>query len=97
MASDPSSHRVRLHAIVRGRVQGVWFRDFTRRHADALGLSGWVRNRPDGSVEVSAEGPRLALDELLRQVRAGPRRARVEDVEVAWLSATGEGGRFEIR
>ena len=55
----------RLHATVFGRVQGVSFRFYTRDTADELGLTGWVANRYDGSVEVVAEGPRAALDQLL--------------------------------
>jgi acylphosphatase len=87
---------LRLRAVVRGRVQGVGFREFTRRHAAALGLCGWVRNRPDGSVELEAEGPRSALDELLRQVRTGPRLSHVEAVDAAWQWATGEDGWFRV-
>ncbi len=88
---------IRLHALVRGRVQAVGFREFTRRHAAALGLAGWVRNLPDGDVEVVAEGPRPALDELLRHLRTGPRLARVDAVESEWLAATGERGWFAVR
>ena len=64
----------RLYALVHGRVQGVYFRAFVQRHAQALALSGWARNLPDGvSVEVVAEGPRQTLDELLVHLR--PRAA----------------------
>jgi acylphosphatase len=96
MADEPRQAQ-RLHAAVRGRVQGVGFREFTRRHAAALGLTGWVRNRPDGSVELEAEGPRPALDELVRRLHTGPRLSRVDAVEVAWLPPNGERGRFSIR
>ncbi len=97
MTAEKSSERTRLHAFVHGRVQGVWFRDFTRRHAAALGMSGWVRNLPDGRVELEAEGPRPALDELLRHVHAGQPRARVEAVAVEWLPPTGDHGGFIVR
>ncbi len=90
--------RNRLHALVRGRVQGVYFRAFVQRHAQALGLSGWARNLPDGaSVEVVAEGSREALDGLLAQLREGPPGARVDVVEESWTPAEGLGGPFAIR
>lgn len=63
---------------VRGRVQGVGFRGFTRREARALGLAGWVRNRPDGTVEVQAEGQASALALLATRLGEGPRGARVD-------------------
>lgn len=73
-----------LRAVVHGRVQGVGFRWFVRRRAEAHGLSGLVRNLPDGSVEVTAEGARGALEALLDELRAGPPRARVERVDELW-------------
>jgi len=66
---------------VTGRVQGVWFRGWTVDQARELGLSGWVRNRRDGSVEILAEGPDEALAELVRRCHEGPPAARVERVE----------------
>jgi acylphosphatase len=87
----------RLSAIVHGRVQGVFFRDFTRREANALGLKGYVRNVPDGSVEVVAEGPGEMVERLLRQVNVGPSSARVDRVEVEWEEPRGEFRRFEVR
>lgn len=79
-----------LHAIVRGRVQGVNFRQFVYTRARFLGLRGYVRNLPDGrSVEVVAEGPRPDLEQLLEYLREGPRMARVDQVEVRWGDATG--------
>jgi acylphosphatase len=70
----------RIHLVVHGRVQGVGFRHFVTREARALGLAGSVRNRPDGSVEVEAEGGPGALAELAAAVRRGPPGARVEQV-----------------
>jgi acylphosphatase len=96
MAGEPGQAQ-RLHAMVHGRVQGVGFREFTRRHAAALGLAGWVRNLPDGSVELEAEGPRTALDELVRHLNNGPRLSHIDGVEVAWLPPNGEAGWFSIR
>ncbi len=87
----------RLHVHVSGLVQGVNFRWFTQRRANDLGVRGWVRNLPDGSVEVVAEGERPALEALLQTVREGPSAAVVESVDVQWSSPTGEFGRFEVR
>ena len=87
----------RLHAIVHGRVQGVSFRYYTQRRARELGLSGYVRNLWDRTVEVVAEGPRSALDELLVFLRVGPRAAFVTQVDTRWFAATHEFSRFEVR
>ncbi len=69
--------------VVRGRVQGVGFRWFVEREAHVLGIAGWVRNNADGSVEVLAMGSREQLVGLRSRLRAGPRAARVDDVEEA--------------
>ena len=87
----------RLRAIVHGYVQGVGFRYFVVRQANASGLTGYVRNRWDGSVEVVAEGPRPLLESLLALLRRGPSEAEVERVEVAWEAYSGQFGRFEVR
>ncbi len=86
----------RLHGLVKGDVQGVGFRFFMIRRAQALGLSGWVRNRDDGTVEFVAEGSRLELEQLERAAREGPRMARITAVEANWSSATGDLERFDI-
>ncbi|MFZ2095648.1 MAG: acylphosphatase [Anaerolineales bacterium] len=86
----------RLHATVTGRVQGVSFRYFVMENADALDLRGWVRNRWDGSVEVTAEGSRKDLEQLLQALRAGPPMARVDHVEFEWLDFTGEFSGFNL-
>lgn len=89
---------VRFRAVVRGRVQGVFFRDFTEDHARRLGVHGWVRNLPDGrTVEVAAEGHRAALGELLAHLRRGPPGAHVTAVDTIWLPATGEFDAFVVR
>lgn len=87
----------RLSAIVHGRVQGVFFRDFAHTQAIALGLTGYVRNLPDGTVETVAEGARETLESLLAQLRVGPPSARVDRVEVQWGDQRGEFVRFEVR
>jgi acylphosphatase len=70
-----------LHVAVRGRVQGVGFRWFVRETARTLGLSGWVRNRPDGSVEVAASGESHAVDLLLAALHRGPPGASVANLD----------------
>ena len=71
---------IRWHAIVRGRVQKVGFRWFVMRNAQRLGLSGWVRNNPDGTVELEASGPVTSVDQLKARVNTGPAPARVDHV-----------------
>ena len=73
---------IRKRVIVHGRVQGVFFRDTTRRTAESRGVTGWVRNNPDGSVEAVFEGPDGAVDAMVRFSREGPRGAMVERMEV---------------
>jgi len=89
--------RMRLHAIVSGIVQGVSFRHHTRREAQRLLLTGWVRNRPDGTVEVVAEGSRAQLERLLAFLQVGPPAARVSGVEATWERGSGEFTAFEIK
>jgi acylphosphatase len=79
----------RFVARVSGRVQGVGFRFFVQMRAEELRLSGSVGNRPDRSVRVEAEGPKPALDKLLRDLHEGPPAARVDRVEVEWMSPRG--------
>jgi len=87
-----------LSAVVRGVVQAVGFRQFVIIHARSLSLSGYVRNGNDGrSVEVLAEGPRPALEELVRRLWKGPFMARVDSVQVRWMPPSGEFSRFEAR
>lgn len=87
----------RLHVTLRGRVQGVGFRYFVLENALALDLSGWVRNRWDGSVEVIAEGARPILEQFLTVIKTGPRLAYVQYAEVDWESASGEYSGFNAR
>lgn len=87
----------RLHAIVSGRVQGVNFRYYTMLTANELGLAGWVRNQIEGTVEVTAEGPRPKLERLVIFLYRGPTSSHVEDVDVEWDAATGEFEGFHIR
>ena len=88
--------RVRRRVVVQGRVQGVGFRAATRSRAEACSVSGWVRNRPDGSVEAAFEGDPEAVEALVGFCRAGPRLARIEHVEVCEEPVEGLL-RFEFR
>jgi len=88
--------KLRLHAFISGRVQGVFFRSTTREVARKLGIRGWVRNLPDGRVEVVAEGEKEKLEELLNFLRRGPRAAKVERVKVTWEDFKGEFNDFTI-
>jgi acylphosphatase len=72
----------RRRVVVQGHVQGVFFRETTKRRALAAGVAGWVRNRPDGAVEAVFEGEREAVERLVDYVREGPRGARVDWVDV---------------
>ena len=90
-------NQARLEAKIQGRVQGVSFRFYTRRRAGDLDVAGYVRNEPDGSVSVVAEGPRPRLEELLSFLRVGPSAAFVTEVKVRWLAPTGRFKRFEVR
>jgi acylphosphatase len=87
---------VRKRVVVRGRVQGVFFRDSTRRQASSRGVAGWVSNRPDGAVEAVFEGEPEAVESLVRFATEGPRAADVEEVEVADEQPEGLSG-FEVR
>ena len=87
---------VRVRATVRGRVQGVWYRDSCDHMARALGVKGWVRNLPDGSVQVVAEGEREAVGALLEWCHEGPPRANVTGVDVVDEPPGGET-EFRVR
>ena len=86
----------RLQAVVHGDVQGVGFRYFVQRKAHQLGLSGWVRNNDDGTVELVAEGARDELEKLRQAVEEGPRMAHVDRVDTQWSAATGTLGAFDL-
>jgi acylphosphatase len=80
---------VRVRAVVHGRVQMVGFRAFVIRHAGDAGLSGTVRNEPDGSVETVLEGPRPDVERMVELLRQGPTHARVERIDVEYSKPTG--------
>jgi acylphosphatase len=88
---------VARYFLVRGRVQNVGYRFFVEESARHEGLNGWVRNRPDGAVEVRAEGDRDALDRFEARLRTGPPAARVREVDVLEDVPSGQGDGFKIR
>jgi acylphosphatase len=87
---------IRRRVVIRGNVQGVFFRDTTRRMAESRGVAGWVSNRPDGSVEAVFEGEQDAVESMIGFCREGPRGAEVDDVEVSEEEPAGSSG-FSIR
>lgn len=87
---------IRMHLIVEGRVQGVWFRDSTRREAVTLGVFGWVRNRPNGTVEVLAEGPEDNVKKLVSWCHHGPPGAKVQQVHETPDEWKGEFKSFDV-
>lgn len=89
--------KARLEATVTGLVQGVYFRHYTQQEAKRLGLTGWVANQPDGSVRVVAEGEDAGLERLVEYLHHGPPGARVEEVVVSRLTATGTFTDFKVR
>ncbi len=86
----------RIQVIVHGRVQGVFFRATAQREARQNGLTGWVKNRRDGSVELVVEGEEDAVKDFLAWAQSGPSTARVDKVETKWRSYTGEFSDFRI-
>ena len=89
------SERVTRRLVIRGQVQGVWFRESMRLEAARLGVAGWVRNRPDGSVEAVVQGSPQAVEAVIAWTRRGPEKARVEGVEISETVGRFEG--FEKR
>jgi acylphosphatase len=78
-----------VHLIAHGRVQGVWFRAGTQEQALQLGVCGWVRNCPDGSVEIHAEGEKETLEQFIIWCRKGPPAAQVSNLDIEWVSPQG--------
>ncbi len=89
-------NKVRAHAIISGRVQGVFFRMETKRAADRIGVYGCVRNLRDGTVEAIFEGNQDQVDTVLAWCKEGPPNAQVSDVKLDWQDYTGEFGGFDI-
>lgn len=87
----------RAHVLFFGRVQGVFFRDNTRRQAEKRNVQGWVRNLQDGSVEAVLEGDRASVEALIEWCRTSQPHARVTEAKVSWEEPTGEFDGFAVR
>lgn len=97
MNQPDAANFVQAQIIAHGIVQGVNFRAYAQHKARLLGLTGWVRNLPDGTVEAVAEGAEAALTDFTDLLRIGPPASRVTDLEISWGEATGEFSDFQIR
>jgi acylphosphatase len=84
------------HLSISGRVQGVFFRAWSREQADQLGVVGWIRNRPDGHVEAHVEGEQCAVEQMIGRLREGPPAAQVDDVRI-WDADVCDFDGFEVR
>jgi len=91
------TERARAHIMVRGKVQGIFFRDFTKKTADSLGLTGWVKNTQAGTVEIMAEGEKAQLRKLIITVKKGPALAKVDKVDYEYTNFTGKFDGFYIK
>lgn len=87
----------RAHVYIKGRVQGVFFRATTRKKAEDNGVTGWVKNLPDGRVEAVFEGEEEKIEKMIDFCHKGPNSARVEDVEVEWEDYRGNFSGFEVK
>lgn len=92
-----SREQLRAHVIIHGLVQGVWFRASTKDEADHLGVTGWVRNLPDRSVEAVFEGEKKKVEEIVGWCHRGPSGANVSKVEIVWEPYGKEFSHFDIR
>ena len=88
--------KARAHAVISGRVQGVFFRLETKHAADGFGVFGWVRNKRDGTVEAMFEGSEKSVESILEWCKRGPPIAKVTNVDVKWEDYKGEFNSFEI-
>ena len=83
--------------LVTGKVQGVWYRDFVKKNAIALFLSGWVKNNSDGTVSAAVQGEEEIINQLIDKLKIGPPLSKVEDVKVNWLLIENKFNSFKIR
>ena len=97
MEKTKNNSQKRIHVFYSGRVQGVGFRFTTERVALSLGIMGWVKNLPDGRVEVVSEGEEAKLVLFLEKIKNGPMKPYIRGVEVAWQKAKGEFDDFGLR
>jgi acylphosphatase len=88
--------KARLEARFKGKVQGVYFRDYTRKFATMKGVFGWVKNIPDGTVEAVFEGEKDDIEEVIRMLREDHPLARVDEIDMVWTNHRNQYDRFEI-
>lgn len=91
------NEKVRAHLHISGLVQGVFLRDSAREKAEELEITGWVKNLPDGRVEIMAEGEKEKVDKFIEWAGEGPSTARIDDLEVEWEEYVGKFNSFEVR
>lgn len=89
-------NQARAHLIISGRVQGVFYRMETKMAAERIGVTGWVRNKPDGTVEAVAEGDKKAIEALIDWCHQGPPASRVENIDVRWLAYQAAFDKFDV-
>lgn len=87
----------RVHVLIYGEVQGVFFRAFVKKTADSLGIFGWVKNKLNGSVEAVAEASKEKLDKFLETCSKGPQTSEVVEIRRSWEKPTGEFNGFDIK
>ncbi len=87
---------IQAHLIITGYVQGVGYRQFVKTHAKRLGLTGWVQNLPDGSVEVLVQGEKEDIENLIKECRKGPFLAQVKDIKIEWQDIKNRFSDFQI-
>lgn len=95
--NDKKRAYLRAHVVVQGLVQGVWFRASTRDEAVRIGVGGWVRNLPDGSVEALFEGEAKKVEAIVGWCHRGPSGARVSRVDITWEPYKNEFASFDVR
>ena len=88
--------KVRIHICISGKVQNVFYRDFVKRHAIALNVTGWVKNLPDGKVEIIAEGEKEKVKQMVDWVKQGPPAAQVSNIDIERKEYKGEFKEFFI-
>ncbi len=86
----------KAHVIIKGRVQGVFYREWIRSQAESMNLTGWVKNLASGKVEAVFEGPKEKVEEIIDKCKEGSGAARVENIDIKWEKGTGEYKSFEI-
>ncbi|HSW87603.1 MAG TPA: acylphosphatase [Candidatus Saccharimonadales bacterium] len=87
---------MQAHLLITGTVQGIGYRQFVKSHARKMGITGWVKNLPDGSVEAILQGDTAKIEEMITLCKKGPFLAEVKDVEVLWEEATSTFDSFTI-